>query len=299
MHQHLRAINYQCVSNEVESSIVNLSSVTISAKEKLIVFFALLVQRTDYAFREWKYATFQTSWNSENDLKYKVCADTDCIMFLKDRKFIQSIVSKNEIKNLISLISVREIKNKIHHFSDYVLMTAYVKKYLSNNTVVTIRFQREIHLIDDLKIKMLIDINIMSSEKIQLNLSNQTMRIDSCQNVTIKIYVIACQKSNLMRTVRSHDRTTVSSSSLVKISVKFKQLSKNREFLFKSNSSQYDLYTHIVNSAISFVQFRNDFDSSIIIDRHVRLSVIKEYIEDDCFLANSADNELAFSSRSR
>ena len=54
-----------------------------------------------------------------------------------------------------------------------------------------------------------------------------------------------------------------------------------------------DLYAHIVNVTLFFVQLRNDIDQSLTIQRHARLEFVTEYNEDECFLANSIDNHLA------
>ncbi len=54
-----------------------------------------------------------------------------------------------------------------------------------------------------------------------------------------------------------------------------------------------DLYAHIVNVSLFFVQLRNDIDQSLTIQRHARLEFVTEYDEDECFLANSIDNHLA------
>ncbi len=54
-----------------------------------------------------------------------------------------------------------------------------------------------------------------------------------------------------------------------------------------------DLYAHIVNVSLFFVQLRNDINQSLTIQRHTRLEFVTEYNEDECFLANSIDNHLA------
>ncbi len=56
---------------------------------------------------------------------------------------------------------------------------------------------------------------------------------------------------------------------------------------------QDDLYAHIVDVSLFFVQLRNDIDQFLTIQRHVRLRIITKYDENDCFLVNSIDNHLA------
>ncbi len=57
--------------------------------------------------------------------------------------------------------------------------------------------------------------------------------------------------------------------------------------------TQDNLYAHIVNVSLFFVQLQNDIDQSLTIQRHTRLEFITEYDEDKCFLANSINNHLA------
>ncbi len=56
---------------------------------------------------------------------------------------------------------------------------------------------------------------------------------------------------------------------------------------------QDDLYAHIVNVSLFFMQLRNNIDQSLTIQRHVRLRIIMKYNENDCFLVNLINNHLA------
>jgi len=85
-------------------------------------------------------------------------------MSLSDREFIESITSNFAIKirNLMSSILIRDIENKIHNSDEIILMNDFIKETLSNDTSAITFFQREVHLMNDLKMKMLIDIDILS-----------------------------------------------------------------------------------------------------------------------------------------
>ncbi len=78
LHEHLRQTKFQCktassnlqisaaVSSELSESIVPVKIFTISfeilSKDRILIqFTAESVEETDYAFREWKYATFKAS----------------------------------------------------------------------------------------------------------------------------------------------------------------------------------------------------------------------------------------------
>ena len=78
---------------------------------------------------------------------------------------------------------------------NYVLLNFYVFDVTKNDKFVTIYFQREIHLIDQLSIKIFIDVDIMMFEQIILNVEKQKLTIKSCDvivdlNMKIKNFCI-------------------------------------------------------------------------------------------------------------
>lgn len=176
-------------------------------------------------------------------------------------------------------------------------MTEYVRESLSDEIAAIAQFQREIHLINDLKIKMLIDIDIMRSKRIQLNLNSRIMQIESCQNLVAAIDIFARSNANVKRVVRSRDRIVILSHTLYEISIKLKKLFNDRYFMFESDYKQNlkikdDVYAHIVNAQLFFIQVRNNINRSVVVQRHVRLDIIVEYDEEDCFLIDLIENHL-------
>jgi len=126
-------------------------------------------------------------------------------MSLSDREFIESITSNftTKIRKLTSLISIHDIENKIYNSDEYILINDFIKETLLNDTSAIAFFQREVHLMNDLKIKMFIDIDILNSKRIQINLNDRTLQIDSCQDIIVKIDIVTRKKANLKRIVRS------------------------------------------------------------------------------------------------
>ncbi len=199
LHKHLKQTKFQCktassnlqisaaVSLKLLKSIVLIEIFMISfeilSKDRIVIQFTVeSVAETDYAFQEWKYATFKASWYTKNSAKYDVYADIECTMSLSDREFIESITLNfaTKIRKLTSLILIRDIENKIHNSDEYILMNDFIKETLLNNTSAIAFFQREVHLMNDLKMKMLIDIDILSSKQIQINLNDRILQIYSC-----------------------------------------------------------------------------------------------------------------------
>ncbi len=129
-------------------------------------------------------------------------------------------------------------------------------------------------------------------------MNDRILQINSCQDIIIKIDIVIQKKANLKRIVRAQEKIVVSPHVFLEIFVKVKDLSKNRDFIFESEydqnmKTQDDLYAHIVNVSLFFVQLRNDIDQSLTIQRHARLEFVTKYNENKCFLANLIDNHLA------
>lgn len=74
-------------------------------------------------------------------------------------------------------IVVRDIDDKIHLSSNYELINLFIKDLNNNNRVVIVKIVREVHVVNDLKIKMLIEINILKSENVVINLNLKKLRL--------------------------------------------------------------------------------------------------------------------------
>ena len=61
---------------------------------------------------------------------------------------------------------IKEINNNKYEISEYIR----IKMYLSNKNKIIILIEREFYIIDNLTIKTLIDINIIKSKEIILDL---------------------------------------------------------------------------------------------------------------------------------
>lgn len=88
-------------------------------------------------------------------------------------------------------------------------MNFFVKELLSKKASAIASFQKEVYLTNELKVRMLIDVNILRLERIQINLNTRTLKINSCQNIITKIDIVARKKANLKQVVRSCETTIV------------------------------------------------------------------------------------------
>lgn len=230
----------------------------------------------------------------------QVCLDTGCIMFLIDRAFLKSQMLKILLKTLQTLINVRGIENSKHSCQEYAFIDLYLPGILINKSVVT-HLTRDIHVVDDLRVKLLLGMNIMSSKRISTNVTKRLVTVDSCRDLLVKLSIIFKTDDRTRRVIHSKARVIIESHALLQISIRVTILSSDRDFSFESeyNDNTKDLqrhdaiYAHIVDCNMLFVHVRNDEDNSLIISRHTRLRTITEIEDESCYSANSEDHGLA------
>ena len=78
------------------------------------------------------------------------------------------------MKNLIIIKDIESIKYSI---DEYVILNFYILD-LINNQIEIIEITAEVHLVHNLKVKLLIEINILKPEKMNISFFKQLLIID-------------------------------------------------------------------------------------------------------------------------
>ena len=100
------------------------------------------------------------------NLFYKLYFDIKYIISLINRIFLSENYSTIKIKKISTLIIIKRINNNKYEVSEYIR----IKIYFSNKNKIIILIEREFYIIDNLIIKTLIEINIIKSKEIILDL---------------------------------------------------------------------------------------------------------------------------------
>ena len=79
------------------------------------------------------------------------------------------ILKENEIRKIIIKISIRGLKSKIYYFNKYIILIFYIKEVLFNNIRAFIKITREIYIVNNLKINIFINVDILISKRIIIN----------------------------------------------------------------------------------------------------------------------------------
>ena len=149
-----------------------------------------------YVFREAHYATIKASL--KNDIIHDICVDFGNSIIMIDKKFIKFNVPDLKIQFMKHPVFIKEIRNKLININEYVLINVYLFNIIKSIIAIVIM---KIHLINKLSVKMLINTDVISLEKIKLDLHSDKMTIDNCKNLVIKINNKTRINSNIERII--------------------------------------------------------------------------------------------------
>ena len=307
LHKHVRdcrktfsnskpAVKHVSTDKQTHDTTVTDKNAQLSLwKQSVIVFTATSNKNDEYEFRNWKYATVKTTIAYQKAMK-DLCLNIDCTMSLIDRQWLHVLISDIVIKQTVDSMTIREIEDREHFSSDYASVDLYLKSKLKGKTFIA-HIKRDVHVVDNLRAKMLIGTNIMCPEGMIANLQTRKLIIDSCNMTTPIICTLIDFRIN--RIVRSHHVVTISAHIVVTVS--FKQdvdLSVERDYSFQPHvtsinfGAKDDIMTHIVDFKTSMIHVRNVIDKAITVSKHTKLDKISDFDEENCYHVDVADIHL-------
>lgn len=136
-------------------------------------------------------------------------------------------------------------------------------------------FHRKIHLINDLKTNILIDINIISFEDIVVNFTICTTKIKN-YNIIISMK-IRISNNVIFKSIHFKKSTTISSQLKILVEIYYFAISKDRDFLFELNEISHLIsYAHLIDVTTKTIILRNNIDKSMYIFRNYHLKRLFE-----------------------
>ena len=214
----------------------------------------------------------------------KFCVDFECIMSLIDRKHLIVIKSNAIIHRINNFIKVRNINHRLHNNFEYIELNFYVSDKLFDDSSIIIYFKREIHIVDDFRINVLLKVNIINFEKITLNLNNRTFSLFDCDNFQTSLDIIF-KNHRIIRAVRSIILITISSHIYMTIFIKIRDnnLFENRDYSFESKqdfqilNSKNEFFNHITNVNVFVVQIQNVSNKSYFLFKNAKVNMLRDY----------------------
>ena len=181
---------------------------------------------------------------------------------------------------MIVFFIVRDLDINKHQIRKYALIFIYIKGKNEKEKTIRACFHKEIHIIDDLKINMLIDNDIMKSKNINVSLNKRIAYIENCKmivSIKIKSFEILIIKSVHLRKI-----TIISFHSKISMKIHYLIVFDFRIFSFKFDEiNLLIIYAHLINAFINEILFRNKFNRFIRVPRnyHLKKFIKLKYIK--------------------
>lgn len=181
-------------------------------------------------------------------------------------------------------ILIRNYNNKIINVIKYIVIKLYFSEIIDNKIIfILIKMQMKIYLIKNLKINMLFDIDIFTSYQFVLDNTTQFININNYQNIKILIRFIITSYSQIKRIVKTKTTITLPPNTIINILINYHNiLFDDRNFLFKLElfidfDYEKEIFIHVVNILIIFVQTKNVIATFIILFRNIKLNTMMKY----------------------
>ena len=227
----------------------------------------------EYEFRDWNYVKIKISFVvivvSKN-----VCLNIDANVSFMNRNFFKAQTFNIFIRIMISSLQIRDLDTNRHESWKYVICDIHMSD-TKNDQKITSLFRREIHFVDNLKVNMFLNNDIIEFENFAIDMTKKHAVIDSIDIIiSLKIRFF---KLTIQRSVHFKKITVISSHVEMIVVVHHAELSITKNFLFESNDNlNFILYAHLVDASTKSIIVRNDREFSVMIFRNFRLDKIFE-----------------------
>ena len=132
---------------------------------------------------------------------------------------------------MTSSLKIHEIDFIKYKTIEYIITNLYFSKMNSQKNKVLVYFRKKIHIVDNFRIKLLINNDIINFENIIVDVINKNAFIKSYK---IKIEISARSRDEFIKKkIHIKSITLISPHNNVIFLIKFINLSKNRDFLFE------------------------------------------------------------------
>lgn len=194
---------------------------------------------------------------------------------------------------MASPITVQGLGSDKHQTLRYAIFPLLLHGKRNGKPVLAKTTPREVHIVDSLKAKMLIGMDIMVPEKIDIIISKSIAHIGSCQGVDMPLEIrprsVGCAVSHPIHAKQS---IIVPPRSETHIPVHHASL-PDRDFFFEPDKSQLSLYAQLVDASMTSIIAKNDSDQAVKVPRNLRLGTVQEADFDNCYHITTGKADVA------
>ena len=124
------------------------------------------------------------------------------MIFLIDKNFLREILFKIQIKKIKELIIVKDIDSIIYFMNDYCIFNVYIFNVFKKRKLIN-HIHKKIHIINNFKIKILINIDIFEFKYININMIEKKLLIKNYNNLIINIKIKTKNHVDVRKIIRN------------------------------------------------------------------------------------------------
>ena len=300
LHRHLRehrhATRHPLITETTTEALFTSATALVIADLPIVRSQATSDRRHGYGFRSWKYATVKASLKIDTP-PCDMVVDTGCTMSLIDRDFLNTHLPNLKLRRLTEAITVRGIGAGKHESTEFARVYLYIPGHVGKERVKA-QLIRDLHVVNDLRVKVLLGMDILGPEAIDVRISTSTLTIGSCKNMTAPIEVKP-RAASVKQKVRTTDDVTVPPHATRAVGVSFgdTQLSEDMDYIFEPTGHNFKLgkeggvTAHLVDAQFSRIHVTNTTDHDVEIQKHTFIGRLRDIKEEGCYAA-SPDMEM-------
>ena len=155
---------------------------------------------------------------------------------------------------MASSITVRGVSQGTYSCMEYTRLDIY----LQGNSIALIH--RDVHVVDGMKAKMLIGMDIIGPERIVIDTPQQIAIVGSSKNAKIPITTTPRSTERVARSIKTRNNVVIPPYTHIMIPIQQHELPDDRDLLFEpvATSDGLAIYAHVVDCYMTAVQVRND-----------------------------------------
>ncbi len=206
-------------------------------------------------------------------------------MFVINRKFLLAQFFNTIIKYTSQFVRIRDIENIYFLLLKYTILELLINDIFDSNLICE-KLQRQIYIINNLKINLLLNLDILDSQKMHLDYKYKRLIIDSCKEILILITIISV-KNKINKIIKAFITITISFYNSTMLSMRLRnntQLLLDCNFMFVSYqqiSNCFDfknkILFYIINVNLFIIQVNNTLNQFINIDKNSCLDTLQKY----------------------
>ena len=157
---------------------------------------------------------------------------------------------------------MRDIEFNQHIIVEYVNFSIHVSGY-NNNRPIEVLFKHMVFVVNNLRARMLIDMNIFDIENIDFVISARINYIGNC-NITFELIVTPLSRSFIKQKIKLQAPIFILTRLYMVVSIEQIILSIEDNFLFEFvKDCSIALFVFVINSSFHVVLIRNDSNQPV------------------------------------